>query len=594
MVSLRLNGVVARVDDRTSGGAGEARFPTGAPMTMTFLIEANDLPEYDGNNFVAPGAVTRVEGQVGDYAFSVGPGYIEIPGLINESPIGIWVSRSDQQLKTRFDKIETDFSRTDGKIWYAPLARVGYESPAIFKLPSNSNLGLKAEHNDVIASLDWLSQNFTNFDDGLMHVEFTRLHKERPSVKIFGRVTGIWLQRGDGAPEDAEQGLSALGQADSSLTKDLCPPLGQFPNLTGTEGIWGAWRRDLKPEISMGLTSTGDFGELVYMRSPYGASCKYHFKWSGSHLDDIYLTEQAAGSNDDHECPYKLNFRAVRKDPETLELHFDSETAKLIGVPLQFSLKGQESTPPFVGMAHQVDGIDILGLRPGMTETEASQQMRKLGYSDRTNIQITELGLPFQEWIRGGRASGGPTDSIVLHFSGRTQSCMRVASVSRFLVLDPPVLDELAIESLAKKFGTMKKVDGWKGFGAYSIPSISDVRSTGAKCVAPQISGDTQNGGSHESVSARSETSAGLMGITMSANPQCGLVVGAYFDGGSQRGIDVSRSFISKLRVMVMDPTLVSVGQRIRFEASEREFISEKIEGARALKDVTHGRVPDF
>ena len=252
--------------------------------------------------------------------------------------------------------------------------------------------------------------------------------------------------------------IKTILQSFGVLAASISPAIAETaPDI---RGYWaGGYTNGQGGEIQFELTVIQDVGELKYNATNWGALgfaiCDYVFPVENG-LPGKLTRNSGAGTG---ECLAEPSFTAARPGPETLTLRFANPEIALDAVELGGILR------PFdPAQAHApLEGIDILGVKPGMTFAEIDQILSKKDYArkeDRDRV-LDYQGFTIEQkaWGKGADDYGAPTDRIFVTFTSKKDWAPEDVPVATDVGRDwdIPESDGIAgatlVDTLAKKYG---------------------------------------------------------------------------------------------------------------------------------------------
>lgn len=225
-------------------------------------------------------------------------------------------------------------------------------------------------------------------------------------------------------------------------------------------GYWaGGYTDGQGGEIQFQMTVVDDVGELKYNATNWGALgfaiCEYVFPVENG-IPGKLTRNSGAGTG---ECLAEPSFTVARPGPETLTLTFANPEVALDAVELGGVLR------PFdPAQAHAaIEGLDILGVKPGMTFEEIDGILSGKEYARKEErdrvLEYQGFTIEQKAWGKGADKYGDPIDWVFATFTSKKEWAPDEVPVATDVGRDWDIPESEGIsgatmvDTLAKKYG---------------------------------------------------------------------------------------------------------------------------------------------
>ncbi|WP_430463246.1 hypothetical protein [Tabrizicola sp.] len=225
-------------------------------------------------------------------------------------------------------------------------------------------------------------------------------------------------------------------------------------------GYWaGGYTNGQGGEIQFQMTVIDEVGELKYDASSWGslgfAICEYVFPVENG-VPGKLTRNSGAGTG---ECLAEPAFTVARPTPETLTLTFSNPEFELDVVEMGGVLRPFDPSQAHV----KIEGLDILGIAPGMTMEQIEPLLTDKEYTRQENrdrvLEYQGFTIEQKAWGKGADQYDNPTDWVFVTFTAKKEWLPDEAPVATDVAREwnIPEADGIAgatmVDTLAKKYG---------------------------------------------------------------------------------------------------------------------------------------------
>lgn len=186
------------------------------------------------------------------------------------------------------------------------------------------------------------------------------------------------------------------------------------------DGAWSGGFSGQGQKIVLQATIINGLGELTVNQSNWNGSgiygdCQYQFEIDGGTVERAFLNEAVGRAA---ECFPDMPFSVERTGLDTLALTPHPEIAQVWGID-EFQMQGGLRPPLDEERRAPVEGLDILGLKLGMTMDEATDilQDREFTAMEEKDYQYESFIRPQRQWGRIEGENGDFLDTVIVSYS---------------------------------------------------------------------------------------------------------------------------------------------------------------------------------
>ncbi|WP_146200047.1 hypothetical protein [Roseicyclus mahoneyensis] len=248
------------------------------------------------------------------------------------------------------------------------------------------------------------------------------------------------------------KGMAALSVTFSLFAIANCA-YAQEQTVAEFEGAWAAVHSRRGEQLEVSLEVVRDVGRISFRANnwnPVGSGfCEYVFSAEGLNDIDIFLHRNAMTPD---WCPENLTMNFDRTGPNQANLLMNEDTfLENFDVFAQLRpFRPQDAMP-------EIEGLDILGLTLGASQTEIEVALTDMGFDALIEATRT-VGAQDGSWTRESRSYNREGDTIIVSFSSvfaENPVIPTAVAISRDVIISAgeAITAQTIMQSLASKYG---------------------------------------------------------------------------------------------------------------------------------------------